>query len=298
MRLSSGGYGPLIVSSAFLQARDSPHIIAAEEERERRRGFSEVVPDGNPPSENAPDLTLQPDSASGEATPPLPASDEQPRISAHPPPNDIPERSSPGTTAEEPPQLPPSSIPAATPQPSTDTAIKLVCNPNVETDITGDRPQPTPSFPVKDELQDPPTSLTTPEQPNSHHPPSPATTAPLSLMITVPTSPVTTVPPSPTTTVPPSPTTTVPPSPMTTVLSSRANTVPPVNGPTPVTDSLDCFADAPARIGVFTVDSPPAFITPDTIEYLEAVPGGEPWINMVNAYFKFEQLSELKDVRV
>ena len=37
---------------------------------------------------------------------------------------------------------------------------------------------------------------------------------------------------------------------------------------------------------------------PDTIKYLEAVPGDEPWINMVNAYFKLKELSNENDIRI
>ena len=267
MRLLWGGYELHIVSSASVQATNLSYIVAAEEERERRRGCSEDVSDGNPPCENA-------HSVSGEAAPPLPAFDEQPRVSAHPPaPNGIPELLSLGTTADEPSHLPPSSIPAAAPQLSTDAVVEPVRNPSAEADITGDGPQPTPSSPVEDELQDPPTPLTTPEQPT-----------PGSLVEDEPQDP-----PTPLTT-PEQPNLHDPPS--------LATTAPPTNDPTLVIDSLGCPADAPVRLAAFTIDPPPAFITSDTIKYLEAVPGDEPWINMVNAYFKFEELSNEKDVRI
>ena len=313
MRLSWGGYELHIVSSASVQATNLSYIVAAEEERERRRGCSEDVSDGNPPCENA-------HSVSGEAAPPLPAFDEQPRVSAHPPaPNGIPELLSLGTTADEPSHLPPSSIPAAAPQLSTDAVVEPVRNPSAEADITGDGPQPTPSSPVEDELQDPPTPLTTPEQPTPgslvedepQDSPTPFTTpeqpTPGSLVEDEPqdspTPPITPEQPTPGSLVEDEPQD--PPTPLTTPEQpnlhdppSLATTAPPTNDPTLVIDSLGCPADAPVRLAAFTIDPPPAFITSDTIKYLEAVPGDEPWINMVNAYFKFEELSNEKDVRI
>ena len=48
--------------------------------------------------------------------------------------------------------------------------------------------------------------------------------------------------------------------------------------------------------GAFTFDGTAKFITPDTINYLETVPGGQHWTEMVRRYLQLEQLPILKGV--
>ena len=48
--------------------------------------------------------------------------------------------------------------------------------------------------------------------------------------------------------------------------------------------------------GIFSFDMPFGFITPLALEYLETIPGGQGWIDMVKAYLQLESLPKPKTV--
>jgi hypothetical protein len=50
--------------------------------------------------------------------------------------------------------------------------------------------------------------------------------------------------------------------------------------------------------GVLRFDAPSNFITSPTIRYLEMIPGGQRWIDMVKAYLQLERLPIPKGVRI
>lgn len=54
---------------------------------------------------------------------------------------------------------------------------------------------------------------------------------------------------------------------------------------------------ASPKVKVFTFDGSSNFITPSVIDYLETIPGGQGWINMVKAYLRLEQLPLKQGVR-
>ena len=79
---------------------------------------------------------------------------------------------------------------------------------------------------------------------------------------------------------------------------------PSANDPTPSVNDLTLVVHDPIHLtgsphcGVFALDEPSAFITPEAIKYLETVPGGKHWIDMVKVFLLFEQQPAQKDVSI
>jgi len=54
----------------------------------------------------------------------------------------------------------------------------------------------------------------------------------------------------------------------------------------------------PPPAGTFKFDGPAPFITTATIQYLETIPGGRSWENMISSYLHLEEFPITKGVRI
>lgn len=70
------------------------------------------------------------------------------------------------------------------------------------------------------------------------------------------------------------------------------------NEPSPLPDNPDHSGRLPSPDGAFVLSGTPAFITPAAIEYLQTVPAGHRWTNMVISYLRLETFPIAKAVRV
>ena len=67
--------------------------------------------------------------------------------------------------------------------------------------------------------------------------------------------------------------------------------------PTPTQDIGSAAGRTAPGSGAFVYNGPSSFITACTIGYLETIPGGQCWVEMVKDYLKLEQLPVAKRVR-
>ena len=95
-----------------------------------------------------------------------------------------------------------------------------------------------------------------------------------------------------------------PPSPLDTPLESPLDNTPPTTPAAPTTSddvtTAGHFADPlaiPTPPVVFTFDGSSNFITSSAIAYLETIPGGQAWVDMVKVYLLLERLPILPGVR-
>jgi len=79
---------------------------------------------------------------------------------------------------------------------------------------------------------------------------------------------------------------------------SPSDSTPPITPSVPTTGDVVTSTGHPddpttlptsPKVKVFTFDGTSNFVTPSAMDYLETIPGGQGWINMVKAYLRLER---------
>ena len=70
------------------------------------------------------------------------------------------------------------------------------------------------------------------------------------------------------------------------------------NKPGSLQDNPDLSGRLPSPDGAFVLSGTPAFITPTAIEYLQTVPAGHRWTNMITSYLHLETFPVAKSVHM
>ena len=71
----------------------------------------------------------------------------------------------------------------------------------------------------------------------------------------------------------------------------------PMGGSSSLVTDRDHVERVPPPPGIFTFNDASPFITPAAIGYLQTIPAGERWVNMVTSYLRLEGFSLIKGVR-
>lgn len=292
MHLRSG-YVAHTVSLLVMQVDGSLILPPAEEERVRRRGCSDLVAPEVLPNVNAIDSAASPSSLDNVASPAEGAAPQQATAdgSPQPPPTSIHAHVTEDSLPDSPPreelqsaldnpQLPPTVVPANDPP-------ALVANDPLAP-VVNDPPAPAANDPLAPVINDLPAPVVNdPPAPVADHSPalvgddSPASADNNETPIVVSNETLTLVASDD--------------LPFPVANKNSPTQVANNNPPTPVANDPGNPAGSP-RLGIFTLNELPTFMTPDTLKYWETIPGGGRWVAMVQSYLKFEQMPVGKNV--